>query len=88
MLVQQLVARSPTPCEAMAKKELRRRVQTALAKLKADDREAILMRHFEGHSIKEIAQILDIPEGTVASRLYHARRALKDALVEMGAEYP
>ena len=38
--------------------------------------------------VGEIATILEIPEGTVASRLYHARRALKEALEAMGAEYP
>ena len=31
---------------------------------------------------------LGIPEGTVASRLYHARRALRDALEELGIRYP
>ena len=36
----------------------------------------------------EVHVILEIPEGTVASRLYHARRSLKEALEEMGAEYP
>jgi RNA polymerase sigma-70 factor (ECF subfamily) len=36
----------------------------------------------------EIAEILDIPEGTVASRLFHARRALRDALEEMGVHHP
>ena len=37
----------------------------------------------EGFRYTEIAQILEIPEGTVASRLYHARHALRDALIEL-----
>jgi DNA-directed RNA polymerase specialized sigma24 family protein len=32
--------------------------------------------------------VLGVPEGTVASRLYHARRALRAALEEMGVQYP
>jgi DNA-directed RNA polymerase specialized sigma24 family protein len=46
------------------------------------------MKELEGLSYAEIAAQLAIPEGTVASRLYHARRALRDALVGMGVEYP
>ena len=38
------------------------------------------------HHCGEIAQILEIPEGTVASRLYHARNALRKALLEMRVE--
>jgi RNA polymerase sigma-70 factor, ECF subfamily len=47
-----------------------------------------VLKELEGFRYQEIASILDIPEGTVASRLYHARKALRDALEEMGAEYP
>lgn len=51
-------------------------------------REVLVMKELEGLSYAEIAAQLAIPEGTVASRLYHARRALRDALVDMGVEYP
>ena len=47
-----------------------------------------MLKELEGFRYGEIAQILEIPEGTVASRLYHARHALREALVEMKAEYP
>jgi RNA polymerase sigma-70 factor (ECF subfamily) len=53
-----------------------------------EHREILVLKELQGFRYAEIADILDIPEGTVASRLYHARRALKDALVELGAEYP
>lgn len=54
----------------------------------AEHREILVLKELQGFRYAEIAQILDIPEGTVASRLYHARRALKDALMAVGAEYP
>lgn len=60
----------------------------ALERLTPEQREILVLKELEGFRYGEIAGILDIPEGTVASRLYHARRALKDALDEMGAEYP
>ena len=47
-----------------------------------------MLKELEGFRYNEIAEILDIPEGTVASRLFHARRALKDALEAMGISYP
>ncbi len=59
-----------------------------LGRIGADHREILVLKELEGFRYGEIASILDIPEGTVASRLYHARRALKEALEEMGAEYP
>ena len=53
-----------------------------------EHREILVLKELEGFRYSEIAQILEIPEGTVASRLYHARHALKDALVEQSVEYP
>lgn len=53
-----------------------------------DHREIIVLKELQGFRYPEIAEILDIPEGTVASRLYHARRALKAALEELGVQYP
>ena len=53
-----------------------------------EHREILVLKELQGFRYGEIAAILQIPEGTVASRLYHARRALKEALEEMGATYP
>lgn len=60
----------------------------ALERIGEEHREILVLKELQGFRYGEIAGILDIPEGTVASRLYHARRALKEALEEMGAEYP
>lgn len=59
-----------------------------LERIGTEHREILVLKELEGFRYAEIAQILDIPEGTVASRLYHARSALKDALTAMNAEYP
>ena len=60
----------------------------ALAQLGEDHREIIVLKELEGFRYGEIAGILSIPEGTVASRLFHARRALADVLQGMGVNYP
>ena len=60
----------------------------ALREIGDEHREIIVLKELEGFRYTEIAGILDIPEGTVASRLYHARNALREALLEMNAVYP
>ena len=60
----------------------------ALERIGEEHREILVLKELQGFRYGEIAGILDIPEGTVASRLYHARHALRDALQEIGAEYP
>jgi RNA polymerase sigma-70 factor (ECF subfamily) len=59
-----------------------------LGQIGTEHREILVLKELEGFRYGEIAQILEIPEGTVASRLFHARQALRDALQEMNAESP
>lgn len=59
-----------------------------LERIGAEHREVLVLKEIQELRYNEIAEILDIPEGTVASRLFHARRALKEALEDMGAGYP
>ena len=59
-----------------------------LERIGPEHREILVLKELEGFRYGEIAQILEIPEGTVASRLYHARHALREALVDMKVEYP
>jgi len=54
----------------------------ALDRLAPDFRLPFLLSTFEGFSYKEIAAILEIPIGTVMSRLFRARRMLRDELME------
>lgn len=59
-----------------------------LGAIAPDHREILVLKELEGFRYSEIAEVLEIPDGTVASRLYHARRALKDALESLPATYP
>jgi RNA polymerase sigma-70 factor (ECF subfamily) len=61
---------------ALASRERKDMVQAALLRLRADDRELIVMRHFAELSYSEIGDTLGIPEKTVKSRLHEARQRL------------
>src|SRR5438105_2983886 len=61
-------------------------VKEALEALPEQFRMAVLLGDVEGFSYKEIAEILDIPIGTVMSRLHRGRRALQKRLYEFGRE--
>ncbi len=52
----------------------------AFESLDVDARALLVLRHLEGRSVADIATVLSIPEGTVKSRLFTARRALEAAL--------
>ncbi len=58
-----------------------------LERIGPEHREILVLKELEGLRYGEIATVLEIPEGTVASRLFHARRALKEALEELGVGY-
>lgn len=55
-------------------------LEGALLRLGPDEREIITLRHFDGRSYGEIAELLGIAAGTVMSRLYNARRKLREGL--------
>jgi RNA polymerase sigma-70 factor (ECF subfamily) len=58
--------------------EVRQNVKKALDLLEAHDREILLLKDVQGLSYEEIAQILELPMGTVKSRISRARVAFKD----------
>lgn len=76
----EIVADTPPVSRAAELDELRLTFASAMAELSARDREILTLRHHDELSYKEIAEALEIPQGTVMSRLYHARRRLRDRL--------
>ena len=59
-------------------------LDAALDTLPTDQRTILVLHHLEGHGVAELAAILEIPVGTVKSRLHTARRTLQDALAAEG----
>ncbi len=68
------------PAEAIVADERSRAVRAAIAALPPLYREPLTLRHLEGWSYREIADVLDVPVDTVETRLVRARRQLRAAL--------
>ena len=68
------------PAKNLEDKETQHRVQQALNSLDAEDARIILLRDLQDIPYDDVAEILDIPVGTVKSRLHRARKALRTRL--------
>ncbi len=65
------------PGDAAAAVETREQVARCVERLPVRLKQAFVLRYLEEMSVSETAQILQVPEGTVRSRVYHARRQLR-----------
>lgn len=77
-----VLVESDTPDRCHDRQQVIDRVRNAIARLPMGQRQVISLVDLEGCSYIEVAQVLDIPIGTVMSRLSRARKALKDQLLE------
>jgi RNA polymerase sigma-70 factor (ECF subfamily) len=69
-----------TPAEAVEKRERDEMVVAALGRLDAEYRSLLVMRDIEGFDYQQMAEVLGVPLGTLKSRLFRARVALRDEL--------
>jgi RNA polymerase sigma-70 factor (ECF subfamily) len=67
---------SPGPTAHTDERELSQEIWKAMEQLSLQHREIVLLRHFQDLDYASIATVLDIPIGTVMSRLFHARKKL------------
>lgn len=74
------------PEEIFEKNETSEMLWSALKRLKEKDREIIILKEFNEMSYQEIAEVLDIPIGSVMSRLYYARQRLLKEVESLNAE--
>ena len=74
------------PDVMLERKEIRQRLQSALATLPDDLRDAFVLTEIEGLSYRDVAEICDCPEGTVASRKHHAVEQLRRILTPYDQE--
>lgn len=73
-----------SPDEALEADERRDTVNKALAQLKDDDREILVLKDVQGLAYEQIAEILVLPMGTVKSRISRARLAFKEVWKQLG----
>ena len=79
---------APTPEEHLDNSELGRELAAALDEVSEEHRRIVLLRDVSGMSYTEIAEVLEISEGTVKSRLSRARIALRKVLLRRGNLLP
>lgn len=74
--------------DSTAERERAARLWAAIDELPEKLRLVVILAGIEGHDMKEVAALLDVPEGTVKSRLFVARKQLRDRLSWMVADNP
>lgn len=79
------VSSNETPDMYVENRELGNQIEDAIAKLRPEYRTAVLLRHVEGHSYDEVADIMELPLGTVKTYLHRARSELKQILTVVPA---
>lgn len=68
------------PERVTAVREQRELVRRAVERLPESHRVVVILYYLEGLDVSEVALVLDVPEGTVKSRLFYARQKLRDAI--------
>jgi RNA polymerase sigma-70 factor (ECF subfamily) len=81
-----LESEGEAPDERIESLELAGQLEQAIGRLREEYRTAILLRHVEGRAYEEIAEIMDIPLGTVKTYIFRARRQLREDLSDLDGE--
>lgn len=75
---------APGPEREAEGEQTRREIEAALRRISPELRSVIVLRHFMQLSYQDMADILQVPEKTVKSRLYSARQILREQLLQRG----
>lgn len=73
-------SREEAPDRYVESRELGAQIEEAIGKLRPEYRTAVLLRHVEGYTYEEIAEIMELPLGTVKTYLHRARGELRTLL--------
>ncbi|WP_374371902.1 sigma-70 family RNA polymerase sigma factor [Dongia sp.] len=77
---------SPMPDALAADQDMSRLLQGLMERLSLDHREILQLAYFQEFSVHEIAEVLDLPENTVKTRMFYARQKLKSMLEASGVK--
>lgn len=78
-----LESQDESPEQEMLALELGSEIEEAIAQLRSDYRTAVILRHIENRPYEEIAEIMEVPIGTVKTFLHRARAELREALAHL-----
>ena len=70
------------PRKSALRRELASALEKALSDLPEHHRAVITLREVEGMSYEEMSETLEVPKGTIMSRLFHARRKMQESLAD------
>lgn len=76
-------SRDENPEEQLESKQLGEEIERAIGALRPEYRTAIVLRHVEGRAYEEIAEIMDVPLGTVKTYIHRARAELRGTLAHL-----
>ncbi|HEX2610970.1 MAG TPA: sigma-70 family RNA polymerase sigma factor [Gemmatimonadales bacterium] len=79
----QIGARQESPLDTVEAKELGSAIEAAIGSLRPEYRSCILLRHVEGRAYEEIAEMLNLPLGTVKTYIHRARNELRQSLAHL-----
>ncbi len=79
-----LASKAPTPEQETERGERRAEIEEVVAQLSPAYRELIVLRHSHDLSYDEIAEVTNLPLGTVKNRIFRAREAMRELLVARG----
>lgn len=86
LIGREVSSNEPSALDKLQRREVREGVQECIRGLEHEFREVIVLRDIQGFSYNEMAVILNIAEGTVKSRLFRARDAVRDCLKKVMGE--
>lgn len=84
----ELMDLSPSPLQDVVRYQRAEMLERAFAELSPMYREILVLYHFEHRKYTEIAEILELPLGTVMNRIFRARKKLRDLYEDHGGEEP
>jgi len=79
-------ASAESPAAAAERRDMARALERAIARLRPEYREAVVLRYVEGLAYQEICEVLALPIGTVKTNLHRARKELAEAMRAAGWE--
>ncbi len=79
-VLERLIDPTPGSADAMVQRELAEQVQAAIELLPPEHRQVVELTFMHGFSYREIAEIVGCPVNTVKTRMFHAKRRLREAL--------
>jgi RNA polymerase sigma-70 factor, ECF subfamily len=73
-----------SPSAAVERRQMARALERAIAGLRPEYREAVILRYVEGQSYQEICEVLGVPMGTIKTNLHRARKEMAEAMTAAG----